>query len=208
MASRLFLRLLFRAAAPFALALITLLTACAAPTTPATTTNTADYDLSYLINADPANIDNSGLPVTPLELMHIIGTPPEVDITSYRFKFSGQVDNPLDLSYDDLQNYPQEDRVVLLICPQTFADNPRWTGIPLVTLMAAAGAKAEATEIVMRSLDGFELSLPIELAPDILLAYEVDGATLPPGHGYPLRAVVKGRIGAFWLRWLSEIEIR
>jgi DMSO/TMAO reductase YedYZ molybdopterin-dependent catalytic subunit len=131
-----------------------------------------------------------------------------VNISEYFFTIDGMVDNPLHLSYSELKDYPSETRVVLLICPRTFADNPSWTGIPLAAILAKAGAGPEASEIVLRSLDGFEIPLPIDIAPDILLAYQVDGAMLPPVHGYPLRAVITGRIGLYWLRWLKEIEVR
>ena len=166
------------------------------------------YDLSYLIKMDPADVDNSTLPVTPLERMHVIGGPRLLDIDSYRFTVEGLVGNPMSLSYEEFKALPSEDRVVLLICPYTFADNPLWTGVPLSKLLAAAGSKPEATEVILKSLDGFESPLPISLAPDILLAFEVDGEPLPPEHGYPLRAVVKGRIGLYWLRWLKGVELK
>lgn len=175
----------------------------------ATVTSTSNpYDLSYLIDQDPAGVDNSVLPITPLELMHGIGTPPEVNISDYAFTVDGLVDNPLRLSYSDLRSYPPETRVVLLICPLTFADNPSWTGVPFAAILARAGARPEATEIVLKSLDGFEIPLPIDIVPDVLLAYGVDGETLPPVHGYPVRAVITGSIGLYWLRWLEGIEIR
>jgi DMSO/TMAO reductase YedYZ molybdopterin-dependent catalytic subunit len=178
-------------------------------TTVTVTVASADpLDLSYLIDQEPGQIDNSTLPVTPLERMHIIGSPRPVDIGSYRFSVTGLVNNPLSLSYEELKAYPEEDRVVLLICPYIFADNPRWTGVPLTYLLAAAGVQAGAKEIVLQCDDGFELPQPLEKAPDILLAYEVDGETLPPGHGYPVRAVVKGVSGAYWIRWMSGIAIR
>jgi DMSO/TMAO reductase YedYZ molybdopterin-dependent catalytic subunit len=139
--------------------------------------------------------------------MHTIGIPREIDGESYRLSVSGMVANPLSLSYSDLKTYPAEDRVVLLICPRVFADNPRWTGVPLTSILAAAGIKPEAKEMVLVSDDEFEILLPLELAPQILLAYGVDGQVLTPGHGYPLRAVVEGRIGFYWLRWLVGIEV-
>jgi DMSO/TMAO reductase YedYZ molybdopterin-dependent catalytic subunit len=191
------------------LALSSCVPADATVTTTVTLTVPADpYDLSYLVDLDPAGLDNSGLAVTPLEKMHIIGTPPVVDIDTYRFAVEGLAGKPLSLSYADLKAFPAESRTVLLICPRTFADNPSWTGVPLTTILEAAGARPGAAEVVLHSMDGFEIPLPLELAPDILLAYEVNGVPLPPGHGYPLRAVVKGRIGLYWLRWLKGIEIR
>jgi DMSO/TMAO reductase YedYZ molybdopterin-dependent catalytic subunit len=174
-----------------------------------TVTASADpLDLSYLVDDDPATVDNSQLPVTPLERMHTISIPRDIDVNTYRFNVSGLVNNPLNLTYEELRAYPHEAHVVLLICPLTFADNPSWGGVPLSAILAAAGVQNEAREIVLQSDDAFEIPLPLELAPDILLAYEVDGQPLTPGHGYPLRAVVKGRIGLYWLRWLTGIKIR
>ena len=185
-------------------------TATAISTTTETITviPTDPLDLSYLIEEDPALIDNSTLPVTPLDRMHTIGIAHPIDIDTYRFSVTGLVNNPLSLSYEELKAYPKEDRVVLLICPYNFADNPMWTGVPLVSLLASAGVQAGAKEVLFQSVDGFELPQPLELAPDILLAYEVDGQTLPPGHGYPVRAVVKGVSGVYWLRWMTGIIIR
>ena len=192
---------------------VTLPVTVTATTTLATTititvTPTDPLDLSYLIDQDPGLIDNSNLPVTPLERMHTIGIAHPFDIASYRFSVTGLVNSPLSLSYDELKAYPKEDRVVLLICPFNFADNPKWSGVPMTSLLASAGVQAGAKEIVFQSVDGFELPQPLELATDILLAYEVDGQILPPGHGYPVRAVVKGKSGVFWLRWMTGILIR
>ncbi len=177
-------------------------------TTTVTGTSADPLDLSYLIGADPATVDNSTLPVTPLERMHTIGIPHEIDASTYHLAVTGLVNNSLNLSYDEIKAFPHEDRVVLLICPLNFADNPRWMGVPMTTILSAANVQAGAKEIVFQSVDGFELPQPLELAPDILLAYAVDGQALPAGHGYPLRAIVKGKFGVYWLRWLTGIVIR
>src|SRR5262249_14586536 len=54
---------------------------------------------------------------------------------------------------------------------------------------------------------GFGASIPREkaLGPDVLLADEMNGAPLPPVHGFPLRVVVPGYIGARSVKWLSRI---
>jgi DMSO/TMAO reductase YedYZ molybdopterin-dependent catalytic subunit len=187
---------------------VTVTTTSGVTVTSTVTTPGDSLDLSYLIDDDPAAVDNSQLPVTPLERMHTIGIPREIDVNSYQLNVSGLINNPLNLTYEDLMAYPREERVVLLICPLTFADNPLWGGVPLSVILATAGVQNGAGEIVLQSDDGFELPLPLEIAPDILLAYEVDGQPLTPGHGYPLRAVVKGQIGLYWLRWLTGIKIQ
>jgi sulfite oxidase len=42
---------------------------------------------------------------------------------------------------------------------------------------------------------------------DVLLAYEMNGAPLPPDHGFPLRAVVPGHVGARNVKWLERVVL-
>lgn len=60
------------------------------------------------------------------------------------------------------------------------------------------------------SVFNFGGSIPVEKAmtDDVLLAYEMNGAPLMPAHGYPLRVVVPGYIGARSVKWLTEIRIQ
>ena len=69
--------------------------------------------------------------------------------------------------------------------------------------------KPNASKVVFYSIDGYQASLTIEeaLVDEVFLAYNVNGQTLPPEHGYPLRLVVKGHYGANWVKWLERIEV-
>ncbi len=62
---------------------------------------------------------------------------------------------------------------------------------------------------MLRSVDGHVITLGSKeaQAPENFLAYEWEGETLPPSHGFPLRAVLPGIAGGDWLKWLSEIEL-
>ena len=53
-------------------------------------------------------------------------------------------------------------------------------------------------------------SVPIERAVDdrVLPAYEMNGRPLAPEHGFPLRAVIGGHVGARSVKWLSGITLR
>jgi len=63
--------------------------------------------------------------------------------------------------------------------------------------------------VVFRCNDGYDVGIPIErgLQEGTILAYEMNGATLPADHGFPLRALVPGLYGMHNAKWLTEIEL-
>jgi sulfane dehydrogenase subunit SoxC len=94
----------------------------------------------------------------------------------------------------------------------------RWRGVPLRSLLQEAGVQEGATEVVFLGLDrgtegGVEqdfarsLALDEALRDEVLLAYELNGAPLPPQHGFPLRLVVPGWYGMTNVKWLTRIEV-
>jgi sulfite oxidase len=97
--------------------------------------------------------------------------------------------------------------------------NAEWRGARLAEVLARAGcdpgdlhvAFASADEVVMgAAVTFFGGSIPLAkaLAPEVLLAYEMNGEPLTPEHGFPLRAVVPGYIGARSVKWLTGISVQ
>ncbi len=90
-----------------------------------------------------------------------------------------------------------------------------WTGVPLAEVLLRAGLAATALDVQLVGLDtdspeqGWRRPLPLAKAldPDTILAYRMNGAELPPDHGFPLRAVVPGWVGSSSVKWLGSIEI-
>jgi sulfite oxidase len=91
-------------------------------------------------------------------------------------------------------------------------------GVALAGLLRQAGVRPEARFVELTGLDsverhgkrfGFGGSIDLEkaLTPDVLLATELNGAPLPPDHGFPVRAVVPGWIGARSVKWLGRITL-
>lgn len=156
----------------------------------------------------PADVDNSTLPITPVDGLHRTGRPQEYDIDTYRLVVDGLVENPLSLSYQDILARPQVTEVVLLICPGFFWDNAEWTGTPVSLILEEAGVLPEAAKVRIVS-GGYSTTLSLEQATSdgVFLAYEVNGETLPVEHGYPLRLVVRHQYGSKWVKWVERIEV-
>ncbi len=129
---------------------------------------------------------------------------------TYVLVVDGMVTEPLALSYNTLLQRPAVTETLLLICPGFFADNARWTGVLVSTLLAEAGLRLGATQAVFHALDGYSETFDLlDLARDgVFLAYMVNGETLPKEHGYPIRLVVKGEYGSHWVKWVERIEIK
>jgi len=94
-----------------------------------------------------------------------------------------------------------------------------WTGTPLWRLIERAGLLEDAVEMACIGIDrGFDrghehvygrsLATPVALGHDVLLAWAMNGAPLPPQHGYPLRLIVPGWYGMASVKWLARIEAR
>ncbi len=164
---------------------------------------------SPLVLRDPAKMDNSTIPITPVEELNITGLAPEVDIAEYRLTIDGLVETQLALTYEALMGYPTVTEVVLLICPDAFADNAKWTGVPVTTLLVETGVKPQASQVAFHALDGYCQVLTLEEVQreGVFLAHTVNGQTLPIEHGYPLRLVVKGKYGNEWVKWVERIEV-
>ena len=87
--------------------------------------------------------------------------------------------------------------------------NARWTGVPLAALLQRAGIGQATRDVVLHAADGYSDSIPIDraLQPLCFLAYEMNGAPLTTGHGFPLRLIVPGIYGMKNVKWITSIEV-
>ena len=95
--------------------------------------------------------------------------------------------------------------------------NALWTGVRLRDLLHKAGVAGDALELVFNGADSavlratpdFVKSLPIERALDehTLVAFEMNGQPLPHWNGAPVRLIVPGWTGTYWMKHLSDVRI-
>ncbi|MGH8974079.1 MAG: molybdopterin-dependent oxidoreductase [Acidimicrobiia bacterium] len=142
--------------------------------------------------------------------------PPRVDVDGWRLRFMGMVEHPFELTYAELLAMPMEEEYVTLSCVSNevggdLVGNAAWRGVPLARLLERAGVKKGADQIVGRSVDGFTVGFPTELASDgrhALVAVGMNGELLPADHGFPARLVVAGLYGyTSATKWLEEVEL-
>ncbi|QXG76946.1 sulfite oxidase [Modestobacter sp. L9-4] len=160
---------------------------------------------------------------------------PAVDPAEHVLEVTGAVERPLRLTLADLQARTPASARVLLECAGNgrarFAPRPvsqpwlleavgtaEWGGTPLAPLLAEAGVSPDAVDVVFTGADhgvergveqDYARGLPVAeaLRPDVLLAWSMNGAPLPPQHGAPLRLVVPGWYGMAHVKWLTRIEV-
>jgi DMSO/TMAO reductase YedYZ molybdopterin-dependent catalytic subunit len=162
---------------------------------------------------------------------------PAIDPATWRLRVTGLVERPLNLSLRDLRNMRSQTQVVTLECagngrsllsPQVEGEQwnlgavstAEWTGVPLAEILDRAGIRAAARQVVFRGADRgaisvgrasirFERSLKVDDARDseALLAYAMNGESLPVQHGYPLRLIVPRWYAVASVKWLTEIEL-
>lgn len=157
--------------------------------------------------------------VTPNEDFYRIDTAlvtPRVDVGSWRLRVGGLVDDPFELTFDELLQMDLVEEPVTIACVSnevggSLVGNAVWLGVPLSELLDRAGVRPEGTQVVGRSTDGFTAGFPTDVATDgrvSLVAVGMNGEPLPTGHGYPARLIVAGLYGyVSATKWLTEIEL-
>ena len=159
---------------------------------------------------NPAEIDSRNLEIDPLGKFGTMGpTDAATDLKTYRLKVTGKIGTPLSLSYDEILKYPSLTEAVLLICPGFFANNGRWTGVNLKSLLEEAQIRKEAQSIDIVGAGEKRVRIPLKELDQkrILLAYRVNGEALPQKHGSPLRLVYEDAYGSDWVKYVNEIEV-
>ena len=168
------------------------------------------FPKSQLLNMNPAEVDNRNLEVDPLNQFGTMGpTDVAIDSKTYRLKVTGKVEHPLSLSYDQILKLPSLTETVLLICPGFFFINGRWTGVNLKSLIQEAQIKKEAQYVDINGANGKGVRIPLKTIDQkrVLLAYRVNGETLPQKHGFPLRLVYEDAYGYDWVKYIEEVVV-
>ncbi len=158
-----------------------------------------------------------------------------LDTTVFRLTVSGSVGRSLTFSLDELK--AQFETVEIVAVNQCSGNSrgyftprvpggqlghgamgcARWTGVRLADLLKAAELSVGAKQVVFDGMDrpllaGIPdfvkaLSLDQALNSDVLLAWAMNGEALPWLNGFPLRLVLPGHYGTYWVKHLHSIRV-
>jgi DMSO/TMAO reductase YedYZ molybdopterin-dependent catalytic subunit len=166
---------------------------------------------------------------------HLANMPTSIDPHAHRLNIGGQVDRPLSLSLNELKALgPPQDVVAVNQCsgnsrgyssPRVFGSqlgngsmgNARWTGISLRTVLEHVGIRPDARQVTFEGLDrpvlagtpGYIKALDTDIAMngDTMIAWAMNGEDLPFLNGYPIKLIVPGYFGTYWIKHLSDINV-
>ena len=165
---------------------------------------------------------------------HLANIPLNIDPATFSVEIKGTLDRPLKLSLADIKKLPAIEIVAVNQCsgnsrgfftPRVAGGQlgngamgcARWHGVPLKTVLDMAGVQAGAKQVAFGGLDGpvmdttpdFAKALDIDHASDgeVMLAYGMNGEDLPVLNGFPLRLIVPGYFGTYWVKHLNEITV-
>ena len=171
------------------------------------------------LSTTTVGVDGMSPLVTPNNDFYRIDTAfsvPRVDVNSWRLQITGLVERPYSISFAELLGLSTFEEFITLCCVSNevggnLIGNAKWQGVPIWHLINHAGVKPEATQIVGRSVDGFTVGFPRDVAFDgrpALVAVGMNGEALPFTHGFPARLIVSGLFGyVSATKWLQEIEL-
>jgi DMSO/TMAO reductase YedYZ molybdopterin-dependent catalytic subunit len=175
--------------------------------------------------------------ITPNDSFYVRNhfTAPRIDVKTWKLSVTGAVKNALTLSLNEIMSMPRKTILATLECAGNGrtrmqpvpASTPwgdgavgtaRWTGATLEEILKKTQPLDNALDILFRGTDrgieagsklSFERSILLTdaLHEDTILAYEMNGRSLPRLHGFPLRLVVPGRYGMASVKWLAEIRV-
>jgi DMSO/TMAO reductase YedYZ molybdopterin-dependent catalytic subunit len=158
---------------------------------------------------DPARLPPGQYLTEKWPVLHA-GDVPHVDVSTWTLAITGEVEEPLTLSYEELRALPATDVTTDIHCVTRWSRfDARFRGVHWRELAALCRPKSTAKFVVAHAEQGFTSNVPLAALEDdnALIVYEADGEPLTPDHGYPVRLFIPTKY--FWksAKWLTGLEL-
>jgi DMSO/TMAO reductase YedYZ molybdopterin-dependent catalytic subunit len=166
---------------------------------------------------------------------HWSGIPTSIDPRAYRLQVRGNVNTPIELTLAEIKHMADPVDIVAVnqcsgnsrgyFAPRVNGGqlsngamgNAKWTGVPLKVVLDKAGVKPGSVQVSFNGMDeppvgdgpDFVKALNLDHAMDgeVMLAWQMNGEDLPMLNGYPLRLIVPGYYGTYWVKHVSDIFV-
>lgn len=134
----------------------------------------------------------------------------------WRLTVGGRVAKPLSLSLAVLRGMPSRTQITRHDCVEGWSAIGKWTGVPLGAVLDLARVMPEARYVVFRCADSFgsdadtyyeSVDMLDAFHPQTILAYELNGNTLPVQNGAPLRLRVERQLGYKQAKYIIGIDV-
>jgi DMSO/TMAO reductase YedYZ molybdopterin-dependent catalytic subunit len=158
---------------------------------------------------DPARLPPGQYLTEKWPVLHA-GEVPEVDLPSWRLQVTGEVEEPLSLTFDELRALPATEVTTDIHCVTRWSRfDAGFKGVHWRELAALCRPKPTGHFAIAHAEHGFTANVPLSALRDeqALIVYEADGEPLTPDHGWPVRLVIPSKY--FWksAKWLTGIEL-
>ena len=159
---------------------------------------------------DPARLPPGQYLTAKWPVLQAGGVPHYADLSDWTFRVFGEVENEVELSWEQFNELPKSSNVQDIHCVTRWSKfDTAFEGVHWRELTKLAKPTATARFAIAHAEQGFTSNVPLSFIEqdDAILATHGDGAVLTPDHGYPLRLVVPGKY--FWksAKWLRGIEL-
>ncbi len=136
--------------------------------------------------------------------------PQQINISTYQLRITGLVRNQKNYTYDEIiSTFQHYKKVVTLDCVEGWSVKILWEGILVKDLISQAQPNQAVNTIIFKASDGYTTSFPLNYTTEnnILLAFKMNNATLPPERGFPFQLVAESKWGYKWIKWVTEIDL-
>jgi DMSO/TMAO reductase YedYZ molybdopterin-dependent catalytic subunit len=139
------------------------------------------------------------------------GSVPKIDLATWDLSVTGEVEQDLTLTWEQLLELPSREVTVDIHCVTRWSRfDTTFKGVHWSEFAKLVSPKPSARFVIAHAEQGFTANMPIDAIEDenALIAYEADGEPLTTDHGWPVRLVVPSRY--FWksAKWLRGLELR
>ena len=135
--------------------------------------------------------------------------PQYINISSYMLEVTGLVEKPQNYTYDQIKGLQSYKKVVKLNCVEGWEVTILWQGVLVSDILNRSKPLPNANNVIFYAADGYSTSFPINYFREnqILMAYKMNNATIPPQRGFPFQLVAESKWGYKWIKWIKKIEL-